>query len=163
MTADTDTNTAAPDAAPAAAQGKQRPTLPAGIVSPIAALNSLKQANIAPQDFKPQQMYGFVKNPGKVDAFPVRHYNATGEVFDTAQVDEHGITTTRPGVTYDEVAAWWGRKGERDAAKATAKAEKAKAKAEKEAAAAAGQPAAAVSAEEEGGEEVDAGEFEEAE
>jgi hypothetical protein len=155
MTADTDT-TATPEAAP---QGKQRPTLPQGIVSPIAALNTLKQENIAPQDFKPQQMYGFVKNPGKQDAFPVKHYDATGEAFDTAQVDEHGITTTRPGVTYDDVKAWWGRKGERDAAKAKAKAEKAAEKAAKEAAT----PAAPAAAAEEEGEQVDAGEFEEAE
>jgi hypothetical protein len=82
-------------------------------------------------------MYGFVKSPGKNDPFPVRHYEATGVHHAEPQVNEHGITTTRPGVKLDEVVAWWGRKGERDAAKAKEKAEKAAAKKAKEAEAAA--------------------------
>jgi hypothetical protein len=169
---------AAPEAtAPATgavATGKQRPQLPEGIVSPISALNTLKQRGLASQDFKPQQMYGFVKNPGKTDAFPVKHYDATGTVYDTPQINEHGITTTRPGVTVDEVVAWWGRKGERDAAKAEAKkvkAAEAAAKAAKAAEGAAATPTAAAGTttleDTSGGEEVsgeESGEgFEEAE
>jgi hypothetical protein len=133
MTAETETEAQATPTA-----GAQRPALPEGIVSPIAALNHLKQKGHAPQEFKPQQMYGFVKNPGKVDPFPVKHYDAEGNEFDSPQVNEHGITTTRPGVKHAEVVDWWGRKGERAEAKAKEKAEKAKAKAEKEAAKAAG-------------------------
>jgi hypothetical protein len=194
MTADTNTEAAAAttdgqaaptadggQAAPATgavATGKQRPQLPEGIVSPISALNTLKQRGLAAQDFKPQQMYGFVKNPGKTDAFPVKHYDAQGNEFDQPQINEHGITTTRPGVKVDEIVAWWGRKGERDIAKAAARKAKADEKAAKEAAAAAGgatQPAGAHAAPagatatledtSAGGEEVGAeeGQFEEAE
>jgi hypothetical protein len=122
---------AEPKPAGAVPVGKQRPPLPDGVVSPIGALNHLKQKGHAPADFKPQQMYGFVKSPGKTDPFPVQHYDATGTAFNEPQVNEHGITTTRPGVKTDEVVIWWSRKGERDAAKAKERAEKAKAKAEK--------------------------------
>jgi hypothetical protein len=125
--------------------GVQRPPLPEGIVSPITALNHLKQKGHAPQDFKPQQMYGFVKNPGKTDPFPVKHYDAEGNEHAAPKVDEHGITRTRPGVKISEVVDWWGRKGERTQAKLAEKAEKAKQAAEK--AAAGSEP---VEAEEEG-------------
>jgi hypothetical protein len=120
-------------------------------MAPIAALNWLKTHNdpatdqpYAPKDFQPQRMYGFIKSPGKVDPFPVKHYDASGTAFDSAQVNENGITTTRPGVILEEVVAWWGRAGERQAAKAQAKLEKAKAKEEK-AAKAAGTPAVVAS------------------
>jgi hypothetical protein len=128
----------------AVAVGKQRPPLPEGVVSPIGALNHLKQKGHAPQDFKPQQMYGFVKSPGKNDPFPVLHYDHTGKAHKEPQVNEHGITTTRPGVKIHEVVEWWKGKGARDAARAKEKAEKAKAKAEKakaDAAKAAAEPA----------------------
>ncbi len=131
MTADTETQ------AEAQVPGKQKPNLPEGIISPISALNKLKQAKLASQDYKPQQMYGHVKSPGKGDArFPVKHYDALGNVFDEPQVNEHGITTTRPGVVYDEVSTWWQGKGERDKKRAEEKARKAKEKADKAAKAA---------------------------
>jgi len=177
MTADTEAmqseGTQPEEGAPAEtapAAGKQKPTLPEGIVSPITALNALKQKGVVPADYKPQQMYGHVKSPGKTDPFPVKHYDATGQVYDSAQVNEHGITVTRPGVVTAEIETWWGRKGERDAAKAKEKAEKAAAKKlkeeEKAKAAAAGAVATTEgtpeAASDEAGELVDAGEFEEA-
>jgi hypothetical protein len=122
--------------------GAQRHQLPEGIVSPIAALNHLKSKGHkheskglikAPQDFKPQQMYGFVKNPGKVDPFPVKHYDADGMEYTDAQVNDHGITTTRPGVKLAEVGDWWSRADERREAKAKDKKAKADAKAAKDA------------------------------
>jgi hypothetical protein len=165
----------APAEAPAEATpvGKQKPSLPEGVVSPITALNALKQKKLVAADYKPQQMYGFVKNPGKVDPFPVKHYDAPGQVHDAAQLNEHGITVTRPGVIVEEVVAWWSRKGERDKAKAAEKKAKAEAKAAKEAekaqaaaaAEAAGTATPTDAAQETGtdeGELVDSGEFEEA-
>jgi hypothetical protein len=122
--------------------GAQRHQLPDGIVSPIAALNHLKTKGHkhatkglikAPADFKPQQMYGFVKYPGKTDPFPVKHYDADGIEYDVAQVDGHGITTTRPGVKLHEVGDWWSRAEERREAKAKEKQAKAAEKAKKEA------------------------------
>jgi len=124
--------------------GKTRHELPEGIVSPIKALNHLKQNGHtvkagpkagtrikAPADFKPQQMYGFVKTPGKVDPFPVKHYDAQGVEYDTPQVNsETQVVTTRPGVRLHEVGEWWSRA---DARKATKDAEKAKKAAEKKA------------------------------
>jgi hypothetical protein len=135
----------------AAAEGPKPITkhkVPDGIATPIEALNAMKQKNLVPADFPPQRMYGFVKSPGKNDAFPVKHYDAAGIEYDTPQLDATGHTTTRPGVVIDEVIAWWSRKGDRDKVKAEEKAAKALAKAEKDkqaaaaaAAKAAGQPA----------------------
>lgn len=159
----------------AVATGKQRPALPEGVHSPIQALNHLKQHKhaeghpqagqpMAAADFKSQQMYGYVKNPGKTDPFPVKHYDAEGNVFDAPQVNEHGITTTRPGVKLDEVVTWWAGKADRDKARAEARAEAAKKKAEKAAAKAAKDAAAGETADEEPAEvdgELADGEFEE--
>ncbi|SRR5216684_855476 len=112
--------------------------LPEGVSTPIEALNWLKthkeegaSAPFVDANFQPQRMYGFVKSPGKDDPFPVKHYDAEGNTFAEPQVSEHGVTLTRPGVVIAEVVAWWGRKGERDQAKADAKAAKAAEKAAK--------------------------------
>lgn len=120
--------------------------LPQGIATPIEALNVLKQKKLVPQDFAPQRMYGFVKNPGKTEPFPVKHYDAEGNVFDEAQLDASGHPTTRPGVITEEVIVWWKGKGERDKDKAEKRAAAAAAKAEKEKAAAAQAQAAATEA-----------------
>jgi hypothetical protein len=117
-----------------------RSQLPQGVVSPITALNHLQSINLAPKDYKPQQMYGFVKNPGKVNPFPVKHYAGDGTEYAEPQVSEHGVTLTRPGVKIDEVVTWWKQRQVQLKEKAEAKAAKAKADQEKAAAKAAGQP-----------------------
>ncbi len=106
--------------------------LPDGIVSPITALNHLKRKRLAPADHPPQRMYGYVKNPGKEDPFPVKHYDADGKTFDEPQVDDRGHTITRPGVKISQVVDWWGRAGVRQKAREEKKAEAAKVKAAKE-------------------------------
>jgi hypothetical protein len=112
--------------------------VPDGWATPIEALHALKQQGLVSQDFPPQRMYGFVKNPGKTDPFPVKHFDAEGVQYDTPQLGPDGINPrTRPGVKTDEVIAWWKGKGDRDKAKAEAKAAKAKAKEEAAAAKAA--------------------------
>lgn len=132
------------EAAPAAEGPKPitKHKVPEGIATPIEALNAMKQKQLVPADFPPQRMYGFVKSPGKTDPFPVKHYDADGTEYDTPQLDATGHTTTRPGVVIDEVIAWWGRKGQRDQAKAEEKAKKAAEKLAKDQAKAAGAPAA---------------------
>jgi hypothetical protein len=153
--------------------GKTRHELPDGVISPIKALNHLKQqghvvkagANAgkrikAPKDFKPQQMYGFVKNPGKVDPFPVKHYDAAGVEYDTPQVhSETGVTVTRPGVKLHEVGEWWSRADQRKAEKDKIKADKAAEKKRKEEEKAAAAKATDETADEEAADNVDA-EFE---
>jgi hypothetical protein len=128
-------STEAPAAAPAAGAvqtGAAKPSLPEGVVSPIAAQNHLKQKGLVPADAKPQVMYGFVKAPGKGEAaFPVKHYAADGTTYDAPQVKD-GVTITRPGVLLAEVENWWHKRAaavqERKAATA-AKAQAAAAKA----------------------------------
>lgn len=136
------------DPAAPVAEAPKAPTrhkVPEGIATPIEALHAMKQRNLVPQDFPPQRMYGFVKNPGKTDPFPVKHYDAAGVAHDDVVINEHGVTLTRPGVVLDEVIAWWNGKGARDEAKAKAKAAAALAKAEKaKAKPAAGAPAAQI-------------------
>jgi hypothetical protein len=157
------TDTATPGAV---AVGKQKHKLPDGIATPIEALNHLKTHKNpttgelhAPADFQPQRMYGLLKPTKNADPFPVKHYDAEGKAFDEAQVHPvTGVTTTRPGVKIDEVVDWWGRAGERQAAKNAAKAAKAaaaKAKADAKAAQAGtaeSAPAGDVEAAEESGE-----------
>jgi hypothetical protein len=135
-----ETTTEAP-ATGAVPTGPAKPQLPEGVISPISALNELKRLGKAPQDYKSQQMYGFVKNPGKVNPFPVRHYHADGSVHNEPQISEHGVTMTRPGVKVSEVVEWWDKREVQLKEKAAAKVQKAKDDAAKAAAKAAGQPA----------------------
>jgi hypothetical protein len=128
---------AAEGAAPTEPTKATKHKVPDGWATPIEALNVMKTQGLVPQDFPPQRMYGFVKSPGKTDPFPVKHFDAAGVQYDTAQLDEGGHTITRPGVQTDQVIEWWKGKGARDQQKAADKAAKAKAKAEKDAAAAA--------------------------
>jgi hypothetical protein len=97
----------APATPAATAVATTKAPLPEGIVSPIQARNHLVTKGLAPATLKPQQMYGFVKSPGKANPFPVKHYDADGSVHDEPQISEHGVTTSRPGVELAKIETWW--------------------------------------------------------
>jgi hypothetical protein len=105
--------------------------LPDSIISPIQALNYLKRKGLAAKDLAPQRMYGYVKNPGKTDPFPVLHYDAEGTSYKEPQVDEGGHTYTRPGVRLKLVVQWWSRADDRQKQRDEKKAAAAKAKEQK--------------------------------
>jgi len=115
-----------------------RHKLPDGVHTPIEFRNHIVTKGIAPADLKPQQVYGWVKSPGKGEArFPVAHYDAQGNKFDTAQINEHGVTLTRPGVILEAAIEWYKGYDSRKAERQAARAQKAKEKLEKAQAAAA--------------------------
>ena len=88
--------------------------LPDGVVTPIQLRNHLVKERIAAETLKPQQMYAYVKAPGKTDPFPVKWYDEDGNVYDKAQAD----VLTRPGVaSMQEGVDWYIR---RNTAKAAA-------------------------------------------
>jgi hypothetical protein len=78
--------------------------LPAGVVTPIELRNELVKQGIAPETLKPQQMYAYVKSPGKTNPFPVKFYEENGTVHDT----QPGGILTRPGIpTMAEGIDWY--------------------------------------------------------
>jgi hypothetical protein len=111
---------AEPTPQPQAAQasGTSRFPLPAGKVTPIGLKNALVQQGKAPADIKPQMFYTFVKNPGKNDPFPVKHYDAAGKEYDTPMV-QGTVTITRPGLDLEAGVAWWDRRRARSTQAAT--------------------------------------------
>jgi hypothetical protein len=116
--AETEETTAATEtAAPVA---KKRHDVPDDKVTPIALKNHLVKEGLAPKDTKPQQFYTFVKNPGKNDPFPAKHYDADGNEYSEPQTHpETGDVTTRPGLDLEAGVAWWKRRLERIANKST--------------------------------------------
>jgi hypothetical protein len=91
--------------------GTQRFGLPEGKVTPIQLKNELVKRGHAPKDIKPQQFYTFVKNPGKQDPFPVKHYDEDGIEYDTAQINEGETRAwTRPGLDLEEGVEWYTRR-----------------------------------------------------
>jgi hypothetical protein len=95
MSESTQTSPAKPDQplAPITPKTARFP-LPTGVVTPIELRNHLVKENIAAATLKPQQMYAYVKAPGKTDPFPVKWYDEAGNVYDKAQAD----VLTRPGI-----------------------------------------------------------------
>ena len=83
--------------------------LPQGVVTPIVLRNFLVEKGYATEALKPQQMYGFVKAPGKGEnAFPVKFYDEDGNVYDKPS----DKVLTRPGVpSLDEGVKWWMARG----------------------------------------------------
>src|SRR5260370_33606284 len=65
--------------------GTQRFNLPEGKVTPIQLKNELVKRGHAPKDIKPPQFYTFVRNPGKQDPVPVKHYDEDGIEDDEVQ------------------------------------------------------------------------------
>jgi hypothetical protein len=94
--------TTAPAPAPAAVPTARFP-LPTGVVTPIELRNHLVKENIAPATMKPQQMYAWVKSPGKTDPFPVKWYDVDGKVYDKQPTDR----LTRPGIASMEIGVEW--------------------------------------------------------
>jgi len=89
-------------------------SLPAGKVTPIQLKNELVKRGLAPKDIKPQQFYTFVKNPGKTDPFPVKHYDEDGIEYDDPQINEGETRAwTRPGLDLEAGVEWWQRRKER--------------------------------------------------
>jgi hypothetical protein len=84
-------------------------SLPTGVATPIELRNYLVKEGIAHETLKPQQMYAYVKSPGKSDPFPVKFYDEEGNVYDKASTE----VLTRPGIPGDgeksglEVGAEW--------------------------------------------------------
>jgi hypothetical protein len=109
---------AAPQPQAAQASGTSRFPLPAGKVTPIGLKNELVRLGKAPADIKPQMFYTFVKNPGKNDPFPVKHYDAAGKEYDTPMV-QGTLTITRPGLVLEDGVAWWDRRKARSTQPAT--------------------------------------------
>jgi hypothetical protein len=94
--------------------GGSKFNLPAGKVTPIQLKNELVKRGHAPADIKPQQFYTFVKNPGKQDPFPVKHYDEDGIEYDTAQVNPGETRAwTRPGLDMEAGVEWFLRRKER--------------------------------------------------
>jgi hypothetical protein len=93
----------APAAVPTA-----RFALPAGVVPPITLRNELVKQGLAPATLKPQQMYAWVKAPGKdaATAFPVKWYDVAGNVYDK-QPAGADAPLTRPGLTSLEAGIEW--------------------------------------------------------
>src|ERR1700745_3578641 len=80
-------------------------------VTPIQLKNELVKRGLAPKDIKPQQFYTFVKNPGKQDPFPVKHYDEDGIEYDEPQINEGETRAwTRPGLDLEEGVAWYERR-----------------------------------------------------
>jgi hypothetical protein len=98
MTAETAENETQP-VAPKTARFK----LPKGVVTPIELRNHLVEEGIAPETLKPQQMYAWVKSPGKTNPFPVKWYEEDGTVHD----EQPGGVLTRPGLPNLEEAVEW--------------------------------------------------------
>jgi hypothetical protein len=91
--------------------------LPTGVVTPIELRNALVTTGVAPETLKPQQMYAYVKAPGKQDPFPVKFYEENGTVHDT----QPGGILTRPGIpTMDLGVEWYKRRATKPAVAATA-------------------------------------------
>jgi len=98
--------TTPPPAVPLEAAPKTaRFDLPKGVVSPIDLHNYLVKNKYAAESLKPQQMYGFVKAPGKGDnALPVKWYDEEGNVYDKQSAE----VLTRPGITSLQGGVdWW--------------------------------------------------------
>jgi hypothetical protein len=94
--------------------GGTRFGLPDGKVTPIQLKNELVKRGHAPKDIKPQQFYTFVKNPGKTDPFPVKHYDEDGIEYDEPQVNDGETRAwTRPGLDLEEGVAWYLRRQQR--------------------------------------------------
>jgi hypothetical protein len=94
-----------------AGTGMQRFALPEGKITPIQLKNELVKRGLAPKDIKPQQFYTYVKNPGKTDPFPVKHYDEDGIEYDTPQINDGETRAwTRPGLDLEEGVAWWERR-----------------------------------------------------
>ncbi len=94
--------------------GTQRFNLPEGKVTPIQLKNELVKRGHAPKDIKPQQFYTFVRNPGKQDPFPVKHYDEDGIEYDEAQVNDGETRAwTRPGLDLEEGVEWFLRRKQR--------------------------------------------------
>jgi hypothetical protein len=127
-------------AAPAEKKSK-RPPVPAGYNTPINfahALTARLQAEgklAEGEDFRPQVVYSYIKNPGKTNSFPVHfmdpagvEYEGDGEgVRPLLKVDDEG--------NFAEAMAWWDDKEERKLASKAKKAAAEAAKAEKASAA----------------------------
>jgi hypothetical protein len=112
-------DTQAPAAAPATPPTARFP-LPTGVVTPIELRNELVKQGIAAATLKPQQMYAYVKAPGKNDPFPVKWYDAEGTAYDKQPAGDNA-PLTRPGVpTIDLGIEWYQRRATRPAATATA-------------------------------------------
>src|ERR1700760_1601269 len=108
-TAEQNTAAAAPQPAPAAIPTARFP-LPAGVVTPIQLRNELVKQGKAPATLKPQQTYAWVKSPGKNDPFPVKWYDAEGNVYDKQPAGDNA-PLTRPGIpTLQEGIDWYERK-----------------------------------------------------
>src|ERR1700746_3532227 len=86
-------------------------SLPDGKDTQIHPKNELVKSGPAPKDIKPQQFYTFVKNPGKQDPFPVKHYDEDGIEYDEPQINEGETRAwTRPGLDLEEGVAWYERR-----------------------------------------------------
>jgi hypothetical protein len=101
--------------------------LPKGVVTPIQLRNHLVAEEIAPDTLKPQQMYAYVKSPGKGEGrFPVKWYDEDGNVYETQPTAEEYDGITRPGLPdLEEAVQWYVDRSTRSAVKKTKKSEEA--------------------------------------
>jgi BRCT domain type II-containing protein len=94
-----------------------------GYTTPIGFKNELVKTERVPEDYRPQLVYAYVKNPGKKNPFPVKWTNGT-EVFDTredAQANTVEGKEARPVVHLEDALTWWDEKEQRRAEAKTAK------------------------------------------
>jgi len=80
--------------------------LPEGVVTPVAFRHLLVAEGLALETLRTQTVYDWVKHSAG-NKLPVKHYSmADGTEHDSAQRDEAGKATTRPGVAAEAGRAW---------------------------------------------------------
>ena len=123
------------EAAPAEKKSK-RPPVPAGYDTPINFAHALTarlqgEGKLAEgEDFRPQVVYSYIKNPGKTNSFPVHYVDPAGVEYEGAGEGVRPLLKVEDGV-FVEAMAWWDDKEERKVASKAKKAAAEEAKAAK--------------------------------
>src|SRR5262249_14113557 len=130
------------DAAPAQTEEKtesksKRPPVPAGWGTPIQFAKVLTEKGHTEgwlaegEEFKPQVVYSYVKNPGKNNPFPVHHVGPDGTEYESDWEGSRPLLKLDENSVFTEALEWWDAKEERKKASKAAAAEKASKKTEK--------------------------------
>jgi hypothetical protein len=104
--ADTEEKAAETETKPAAPVKPRKHKLPDGWSTPVEFHHHLVDNGHAPATMNTAQIYILSRN-AKSNGMPVKHFDAAGKEYDELQTNEHGHTTTRPGVKIDEATEWW--------------------------------------------------------
>jgi hypothetical protein len=131
-------------AVPAEKKSKRAP-VPAGYDTPINFAHALTarlqgEGKLAEgEDFRPQVVYSYIKNPGKTNSFPVHYVDPAGVEYEGAGEGVRPLLKVDDEGNFTEAMEWWDAKETRKVESKAKKAAAEQAKAEK----AAAKPAAA--------------------